>query len=112
MTWSEDLRERVVGFVRCGGSKAEAARRFNVGRTTVYRWLGLASLVVRRKRTVAPYKLDPERLKAHVEAYPDAYQYERAEALGVSRRVVGYGLKRLNIKKNASVPRKRRQASQ
>jgi len=32
-----DLRERVVKFLQAGGSKVEAARRFAVGRRTVYR---------------------------------------------------------------------------
>ena len=30
MTYSLDLRKRVVGFVENGGSKAEASRRFGV----------------------------------------------------------------------------------
>lgn len=111
MTLSEDLRERVVDFVNAGGGKTEAARRFGVSRGSVYHWLGLESLVVNKTRNTTPYKLDPETLKAHVEAYPDAYQRERAEALGVSEYVVWYGLKRLGIKKNAAVPRKRRQSS-
>lgn len=34
-----DLRERVVKFIKSGGSKAEAARRFELGRRTVYRYL-------------------------------------------------------------------------
>jgi transposase len=32
-----DLRERVVKFLQAGGSKVEAARRFDLGRRTVYR---------------------------------------------------------------------------
>lgn len=39
MRRSLDLHKRVVEFVRDGGSKAEAARRFKVGETSVYRWL-------------------------------------------------------------------------
>ena len=30
MTYSVDLRQRVVKFVEAGGAKAEAARRFSV----------------------------------------------------------------------------------
>lgn len=37
-----DLRERVVKFVSAGGSKAEAARRFDLGWRTVYRYLAAA----------------------------------------------------------------------
>jgi len=37
-----DLRERVVKFLQGGGSKVEAARRFDLGRRTVYRYLAAA----------------------------------------------------------------------
>jgi len=33
------LRKRVVKFIKTGGSKAGAARRFDLGRSTVYRYL-------------------------------------------------------------------------
>jgi hypothetical protein len=36
-----DLRERIVSFVKAGGSKVEAARRFRVARKTVYNYLAL-----------------------------------------------------------------------
>ncbi len=39
MRCSSDLRQRVVEFVRGGGSKAETARRYQVGEASVYRWL-------------------------------------------------------------------------
>ena len=42
-------------------------------------------------------KIDMDALKQDVEAYPDAYQYERAERFGVSRRTIGYAWKRLGI---------------
>ena len=63
-----DLRERVVKFLNAGGSKAEAARRFDLGRRTVYRYLAAA-----QKGALAPKeswgtwrKLDPQKLRAHV----------------------------------------------
>lgn len=113
MTYSVDLRERVVEYVRDGGSKSEAARRFGVSRWCVYDWLSRESLEPEKQGCPGPWKLCPETLKAHVEAYPDAYQHERGDALGVSRQVVLYGLQRLGIrrKKNASVPGKERHLS-
>ena len=67
----------------------------------MYDWLKRQDLELAKQGSLlGPWKLEPEKLKAHVEAYPpDAYQYERAEALGVSRYVVLYGLKRLGYKK-------------
>ena len=44
MTYSEDLRERVVEFVRAGGSKSKAAEQFKVSRWCVYDWLSRKSL--------------------------------------------------------------------
>ena len=41
MSYSVDLRKRVVSYVESGGSKSEAARRFEVSRKTVYNWLAL-----------------------------------------------------------------------
>ena len=38
MAYSEDLRERVLGFVEKGANKEEAAERYGVGVSTVYLW--------------------------------------------------------------------------
>jgi transposase len=97
MTYSEDLRKRVVAFVQGGGSKSEGARLFKVSRGCVYLWLKRKTLAPKRVRKSQPYKLNEAELKAHVEKYPDAYQHERAAALGVSRHVVLHGLRRLNL---------------
>lgn len=82
MTCSIDLRERVSSYVEAGGSKAEAARRYNVSRQTVYNWLGRDSLAPKahgpRKR-----KLDKEALVLHVKEHPDALLRERAAHFGV-----------------------------
>ncbi len=53
MPYSMDLRTRVVKFVREGGSKAEAARHFQVCPATVYNWLNredLCPTLVKRRR--------------------------------------------------------------
>jgi len=105
MTYSVDLRERVVAFVEGGGSKSEAARRFKVSRWCVYEWLSRESLEPSKQGCPGPWKLPPEVLEAHVTQYPDAYQHERSVALGVSEYAVWYGLRRLNLtrKKNAAL---------
>ena len=82
-----------------------------MSRWCVYEWLRREHLAAEKTGPKQAWKLDMEALAAHVAAYPDAYQYERAEALGVSRHVVLYGLKRLGIKK-LRLPRKRRRSSQ
>jgi hypothetical protein len=112
MTYSEDLRKRVVAFVKKGGSKSEACRRFNVSRWCVYNWINRPSLAPQQRGVPRRRLLCLKALEVHVHTYPDAYQYERAEALGVSRHVILYGLRRLGIKKNAFIQRKKRQLSQ
>ena len=112
MAYSRDLRERVLAFVEAGGSKSEASRIFGVSRWCVYNWLKRVGLAALKPGPKQPRHLLVTVLEAHVAAYPDAYQKERALALGVSDYVVWYGLKRLGIKKNATVPRNKRRASQ
>ena len=52
-------------------------------------------------------RLDMAQLARDVEQVPDAYQWERAQRLGVAERTIGYGLQRLGIsyKKHANIPR-------
>ena len=66
-----------------------------LSRWCVYDWLERTELVPKKR----PWKMKLEALAAHVAAYPDAYQHERAEALGVSRYAIWYGLRRLALKK-------------
>lgn len=61
MSYSVNLRERAVGYVRGGGSLTQAALLFQISRVTLYRWLGATNLRPRpakeRRR-----KLDPDAL--------------------------------------------------
>lgn len=113
MRCSLDLRKRVIAFVQQGGRKTEAARRFQVGRASVYRWTkGPAEMSYRRPGPTGPRRLDWDALRAHVAHHPDATQKERAQHFGVSRHCIWYGLQRLKIswKKNSGVQRARRAA--
>lgn len=103
MSYSVDLRERVVGYVRGGGSPTQAARLFKVGKTTLYRWLGSADLhpkpAKERRR-----KLDKVALAAHVCDYPDALLKERAAHFGVCINAIWMALRKLKIiKKNDQI---------
>jgi putative transposase len=102
MTYSEDLRKRVVDFVKNGGKKKQAARLFCVSLWCVRDWVNRPSLAPQKAGPKSPWKLKPTRLTKEIEATPDAYLDELAETLGVSRSTVGYGLKRLRLtrKKN------------
>lgn len=103
MTYSLDLRERAVSYVRSGGSQLEASRIFHLSPRTIQRWLSHEDLTPRphgfRKR-----KLDKEALRAHVRDYPDALLRERAEHFGVHINAIWVALRQLEIvKKNDDV---------
>ncbi|MCP5197250.1 MAG: hypothetical protein H6974_10755 [Gammaproteobacteria bacterium] len=76
MRCSTDLRQRVVAFVASSGSKAEAARRFQVGEASVYRWVKPGGLESARPGPKGPHRLDREVLRCHVAAHSDLTQAE------------------------------------
>ena len=103
MSYSNDLRKRVLGFVEAGGSKAEAARRFGVGRTTVHAWLKQPEIRTKISRLGRGRKLDRQALLADVQAHPDALQKERAQRFSVSVNAVSHALKTLKIRRKKNV---------
>src|ERR1017187_8340178 len=110
-----DLRERVIKFVHAGGSKAEAARRFDLGRRTVYRYLAAAQAgTLAPKTTWGKWrKLDPQKLQAHVRKQPDATLQEIATRFAVSHNAVWVRLGKLGftLKKTHEIPRAQRGAA-
>ena len=90
--------------MRSGGSKAEAARRYEVAESTVYSWLNRPDLrptIVKRRHR----KLDWQAVAEHVKKYPDARLIDRAKHFGVTISSMHYALKQMNItrKKRAKV---------
>ncbi len=81
-------------------SKKETGERFQIGTTTIARWLVKIEPCLTRNKPAT--KINMEELKRDVAESPDAFQRERAERLRVSRRCVGDALIRLKItnKKN------------
>ena len=103
MTYSLDLRQRVLDRVNEGHSVEATATLFQVSPATIYRWRNRPSLertvVTQRRR-----KLDPEALRHHVRDYPDARLKDRAKDFGVHPSAIGFALKRhrITVKKNSS----------
>jgi len=98
MTYSIDLREKAVFFVRSSGSKSEAVRIFKVSRDTLYRWLKMDDL--RPKPSgLRNRKIDKAALKKHVEDHPDMFLHERAEVFDVHISSISRALKTLGIVK-------------
>jgi len=100
MTYSIDLRERAVSYVRSGGSQSEASRIFKVTSRSIYNWLqrdDLSPALHGSRRR----KLDKAALAAHVRDFPDALLRERAAHFNVSHQSLWMALRKLNIvKKN------------
>jgi hypothetical protein len=103
MTYSIDLRERTVGFVRDGGLRSEACLLYKIDRKTLYHWLSAADL---RPKCCGPRrrKLDKVALAAHVRDNADALLRERAAHFGVSGVALWKALRQRKIsKKNDAV---------
>ncbi len=108
MAYSTDLRKRILAFIATGGKKAEAARRFSVDRSTIYRGLGADTPLLPEKPGPKHMRcLDEGSLKKHVADFPDLTQNERATHFGVSVSSIGYGLRKFGIprKKNTRIQR-------
>lgn len=97
MTYSIDLRKKVVRFVHDGGGQAEAARHYGVSLWCVRNWLARKDLQPRQKGVPRQRKLDKDVLKAHVRDNPDATLQEHARHCGVDRSVIGKALRRMKI---------------
>lgn len=102
--YSLDLRKKVISFITHGGSKRDAAKFFNIGEDTVYRWIRLKKSgdLSPKKRTSLPKKVVIETLRQYVEKYPDHTLKEIGKALNLAGKTVWKWLKRMGItrKKN------------
>jgi transposase len=109
MTYSIDFRKKVLAIrAREKMSFESVSKRFGVGKNTVFVWS--KNILPLKNRNRAPTKISIDKLKEDVSQYSDAYQYERAERLGVSKSGIQKALKRLNItyKKNFKTPEGKR----
>ena len=108
MSYSNDLKGRVLKHVNSGGNQVEACRLYGVDRKTIYNWVKnpiLTTVKVRRSRNG---KLDKALLSAHVRDFPDALLRERALHFKVSASGIWRSLQRMNIvKKNDQICRKK-----
>ena len=100
MSYSIDLRERVITFIEGGGSKVEASRLFQVSCRTVFMWIQQkkerGNLKI-KSRESKPYKIDEKALIAYVKENPDHYLKQIAEHFHVTAPAIFFALKRLKI---------------
>jgi transposase len=109
MTYSIDLKKRVLEFVKNGGKKVDASRRFLVSRGVVYAWLQEGEAPIKKARQVRQRKINRAALMRRIEDKPDVYQRELADDLGVTQAAISKMLRTLGIvKKTAPIRRARR----
>jgi transposase len=95
MKYTIEFRQKVIATKeKYGLTLRETARRFDISERALLRWNKRIEPI--RKYNVKN-RINLELLKQDVEAYPDAYQYERAERLKSSQSSVCRGLKELGI---------------
>jgi transposase len=103
MTYSIDFRRHVFKVKALEGlNYEETATRFKIGKASLVRWNN--EIEPKKKRNKPAVRLDMDALQRDILDYPDAYQYERGQRLGVSRTGIYWALKRLGVtyKKNTA----------
>ena len=100
MSYSKDLREKVIVYLCEGHTQREARDTFHISLTAINRWnqqYTKTGELVDKKPFRTFKKLDPEKLKAYVKEHPDAYLQEIGDAFGCSDTAVMKAFQRLGI---------------
>ena len=96
MTYSLEFRKKVMAIKEKEKlTYDEAAKRFQIGKTTLVRWHKKLEPQLTRNKPAT--KINMEALKQDLIEYPDAYQYERANRLGGSQKGIFEALKRVGV---------------
>ena len=96
MTYSLDLRQKVINYIESGGKIAKAAKVFGIGRASIYRWLERKNL----EATKVKYryrKLDSKELEKYIKANPEVKLKLIAEKFEVSTTAIWTALKKMKI---------------
>jgi putative transposase len=100
MSYSIDLREKVIEFVESQGSAAEAALIFKISERTIYHWLRKKRMTgsVKDQPPSRPWKkLCPQALSNLVQEHPDWTLKEYAEHFHSIPSTICEAFKRLRI---------------
>mgnify|MGYP000300711949 CR=1 FL=1 len=103
MTYSKDFRQKVLAYKDDYGlTFDETSDHFDIGVSSLYRWCN--QLEPCETRDKPSTKVNMDELQKDVDEFPDDYQWERAQRLGVGQPAIHYALKRLKItvKKNST----------
>jgi transposase len=105
MSYSIDLRQKLVAFLSKGNSQRKASEVFGIHVETVNRWSQMyrdTGELSNKPLNRSFKKIDPDKLSAYIEEHPSAFLSEIAEYFNCSGVAVHKALKRLGItrKKN------------
>ena len=112
--YSEDLRVKVVEFLKKGHTIKETAETFGVSMKSVSIWKKMDK---EGKRLVfefvprSPHRINHEKLLAYVKEHPDAYLREIAAHFSVGLTTIWNALHRLGVRKNGKFTEKQIQKS-
>jgi len=96
MTYSVHFRKKVLSMKKKEGlTLAGISKKFAISKNTVFLWT--KNIAAKNHREKPPTKINTEKLEEDIKQYSDAYQYERAERLGVSQSGIYSALKRLKV---------------
>lgn len=100
-SYSNDLRFRVIEYIKSGNSQKSAAALFSIGRNTVGAWWARYKKdgsLVSKPRGGSKGKIDPAKLEEYVRLNPDKTLKEIGEVFGVSDCAIHKRLKALRFK--------------
>ncbi|NES80703.1 MAG: helix-turn-helix domain-containing protein, partial [Moorea sp. SIO2B7] len=83
MSYSLELRQKVIDYIESGGKITKAAKVFGIGRASIYRWLERKELEATKVK-YRQRKIDREELEKDIKENPEAKLKQRAEKFGVS----------------------------
>lgn len=95
MAYSKDLRKQILKSIAEGMTVRQAAAFYGISTNTINQWK--RNGIERKRRQFKPLKVNHDALLKDVVDYPDAFQHERAERLGVTASAISYALKQLKI---------------
>ena len=114
MSYSVDLRERVIFYIQSGNNRANASKVFNVGISTVRNWIQLyqetGSLSPRPHGGGFQSKVDADEFQDYIDNHPNKTLHEIGDHFNISHEGAAYNLRKHAYvhKKNSFVLRKKR----
>jgi transposase len=99
MTYSLDLRSKVLKYIQTGKTWSSASQTFGIAMRTVANWVKRKkqNKLPPKSRPTGSYKIDENRLKEFIAKKPDAYLREIAEEFKATIPGVFYACSRNKI---------------